>query len=433
MAVIGELSLWVALLMATWAAFVSFTGGSLDRRDLIESGRRAIYATLVMVALASAGLWTALFTHDLSIRYVASFSSANLPKIYLVSAFWTGLPGSMLFWCLLLSLFSSIVVFNDRLKRHEMMPYISGTLACLMLCLLATMCFAANPFDRLEWIPQDGRGMNPVLQNLGMVIYQPTLYIGYAATSVPFAFAVVSRAGKGFDAESGTAIRRWTTAAWLFTTLGILLGMWSAYGRAGWDSSWALQPIKNGSVLPWLAISVSLLKRTVSRNRSRAGGYIVGLGVAAIIAALTGVAMSKDYELNLREGGSKELIDPFGHKWQFLSQGLSQYSVLNRDVTALALDLARDGKRAGVLSTENREYLNSKGARAFDALNVAGVRRSWAQDIYVILEGVREDTSVDVRVAFNPLIQWLWLGGALVAIGGVIAAWPHKPHAASVS
>src|SRR5687768_145020 len=115
--------------MATWAATVSFAGGQMRRGDLIESGERAIYATLAMVVLASAGLWTALFTHDFSIKYVASFSSANLPKIYTFTAFWAGQAGSMLFWCLILAIYASIAVYSNRARNRALMPYVSGTLA----------------------------------------------------------------------------------------------------------------------------------------------------------------------------------------------------------------------------------------------------------------------------------------------------------------
>jgi cytochrome c-type biogenesis protein CcmF len=115
--------------MAAWAATVSFAGGQMRRSDLIESGERAIYATLAMVVLASLGLWTALLTHDFSIKYVASFTSANLPKVYTITAFWGGQSGSLLFWALILSSYSAITLWTNRSRNRELMPYVSGTLA----------------------------------------------------------------------------------------------------------------------------------------------------------------------------------------------------------------------------------------------------------------------------------------------------------------
>ncbi|HKN59182.1 MAG TPA: cytochrome c biogenesis protein CcsA, partial [Gemmatimonadaceae bacterium] len=201
MILVGELSLWVALLMAAWAATVSFAGGQLRRSDLIESGERAIYATLAMVVLASLGLWTALLTHDFSIKYVASFTSANLPKVYTVTAFWGGQSGSLLFWALILSIYSAITLYTNRTRNRELMPYVSGTLALILLFFLATICLGSNPFERLDFIPIDGRGLNPQLQNPGMAIHPPNLYLGYVGTSIPFAFAIAALLTRRLDAE----------------------------------------------------------------------------------------------------------------------------------------------------------------------------------------------------------------------------------------
>src|SRR5438105_9953075 len=133
--------------MAAWAATVSFAGGQMRRADLIESGERAIYATLAMVVLASLGLWTALFTHDFSIKYVASFSRANLPKVYTFTAFWAGQAGSLLFWALILATYSGIAIFTNRRRNRELMPYVTGTLAVVLIFFLATLCFGANPYE----------------------------------------------------------------------------------------------------------------------------------------------------------------------------------------------------------------------------------------------------------------------------------------------
>lgn len=651
MILIGELSLWVALLMATWAATVSFAGGALKRRDLTVSGERAIYATLVMVVLASAGLWTALFTHDFSIKYVASFSSANLPKVYTFTAFWAGQAGSLLFWCLILAIYSSLAVFNNRARNRALMPYVSGTLAVVMIFFLATMCLGANPFERLDWIPADGRGMNPQLQNPGMAIHPPNLYLGYVGTTIPFAFAIAALITRRLDSEWLTAIRKWTLIAWFFNTTGIVLGMWWAYVELGWGGYWAWDPVENASLLPWLVntaflhsimvqekrgmlrkwnvtlvVSTFLLSifgtfitrsgiissvhsfaqspvgnwfagfllvsiivtaylvttrlkdleakatlesmvsreaaflynnvvlvgiafsvlwgtifpiiteavrgekitvgppffnavniplgltlllltgigpliawrrasianlqrqflnpvlagvtagvalllfgmrdftallayifaafvamtviqefykgvgarrrmygegvaaaftRLVSRNRRRYGGYIVHMGVVVIFAAFAGLAFKREFDLTLKSGDSKQLTDPFGHKWTFVSQGISQYNLLNREVTALALDLTRDGKSAGVLTTEKRQHVDSRGAPTFEPSTEVGIRESWKQDVYVVLAGVRDDQSAEIRVTFNPLVRWVWLGGGLMALGGIIVMWPQ--------
>ena len=648
---IGELSLWVALLMAIWAATVSCAGGALERRDLTLSGERAIYATLAMVVLASIGLWTALFTHDFSIKYVASFSSANLPRVYTFTAFWVGQAGSMLFWCLILAIYSSIAVFNNRAKNRELMPYVTGTLAIVLIFFLATMCLGANPFERLEWVPADGRGMNPQLQNPGMVVHPPNLYLGYVGTTIPFAFAIAALITRRFDSAWLTAIRKWVLIAWFFNTTGILLGMWWAYVEPGWGGYWAWDPVENASLLPWLVntaflhsvivqekcgmlrrwnvilvvtafllsipgafitrtgfissaqsfaqspagnwfagflilaiivtaflvatrlqdleakatlesivsreaallyssiilagIALSVLggtllpviteavrgeritvgppyfnavdiplgltllfftgvgpilawrrasradlqrqlvtpalagfttavtlfilgmrdfsailafsfaglvamtviqefyngvgarrkmygegaarafPRLISHHRRRYGGYIVHMGVAVIFSGFAGLAFIKEFHLSLGEGASRELVDPYGHRWTFVNQGISQYDILNRQVTALALDLARDGKPAGVVTTEKRQHIDSRGAPTFEPSTEAGIRESWRQDVHVVLSGVDENQVAAIRVSFNPLVRFVWLGGVLMAIGGLVVMWPR--------
>src|SRR5919107_1881687 len=201
MILVGELALWVAFLMAAWSTTVSFAGGAMRRGDLVASGERGAYATFAFVVLAAIGLWTAIFSHDFSIKYVASFTSANLPTPYLFTALWAGQAGSMLFWCLILALFSAITVATNRAANRALMPYVTGVLAATTLFFLATLCFGSNPYERLDWIPPDGRGMNPQLQNPGMAIHPPMLYLGYVATSVPFAYAIAALATRRLDAS----------------------------------------------------------------------------------------------------------------------------------------------------------------------------------------------------------------------------------------
>jgi cytochrome c-type biogenesis protein CcmF len=149
------------------------------------------------------------------------------------------------------------------------------------------------------------------------------------------------------------------------------------------------------------------------------------MGVVVVFAAFAGLAFKKEADVTLKSGDSKELVDPFGHKWKFVSQGLSQYDLLNRQVTALALDLTRDGKPAGVLTTEKRQHVDSRGAPTFEPSTEVGIKESWRQDVYVVLAGVRDEQTAEIRITFNPLVRWLWLGGALMALGGIVVMWPQ--------
>lgn len=142
------------------------------------------------MVLASIGLWTALLTSDFSVRYVASFTSANLPIVYKFSAFWGGQAGSMLFWCLVLAGYAAAATFTNRNKNRALMPWVTGVNGAVLLFFVMATAIASNPFERLEWIPPDGRGLNPQLQNPAMAIHPPLLYLGYVATAIPFGFAM---------------------------------------------------------------------------------------------------------------------------------------------------------------------------------------------------------------------------------------------------
>ncbi len=267
MVVIGELSMWVALLFAAWACVVSFSGGVLRRADLTETGERALYMTWGFVVLASLGLWTALIRHDFTLHYVASYTSANLPTLYTLTAFWAGQEGSMLFWALILSTYSAIAVWANRRRNRALMPYVVGTLSAVLLFFLATLCFGASPFRRLPYEVFDGNGLNPQLQNPGMAFHPPNLYLGYTATTVPFAFAIAALITRRLDGEWLAAVRRWSLVSWFFLTVGITLGMWWAYVELGWGGYWAWDPVENASLLPWLTGTAFLHSIMVQEKR----------------------------------------------------------------------------------------------------------------------------------------------------------------------
>src|SRR5688572_7085571 len=279
--------------MAAWAATVSFAGGALARRDLVASGERAIYATLAMVVLASLGLWTALFSHDLSVKYVASFTSVNLPKAYLFTAFWSGQAGSLLFWCLILAMYSALAIYTNRTRNRALMPYVSGTLALVLIFFLATMCFGSSPYERLDWIPAEGRGMNPQLQNPGMAIHPPNLYFGFVATHIPFAFVVAALITRKLDADWLAAVRRWALLSWLFLTIGITLGMWWAYVELGWGGYWAWDPVENSSLLPWLTTTAFLHSVMVQEKRGMLRKWNVTLVASSFLLAILGTFITR--------------------------------------------------------------------------------------------------------------------------------------------
>ena len=293
MILVGELSLWIALLMCVWSVTLSFAGGAMRRSDLIASGERGLYAGFGFIVLASAGLWTALITSDFSLRYVASFTSANLPFVYKVSAFWGGQAGSMLFWCLILAGYAALATFANRRSVRELMPWVTGTNALVLLFFIATTAIASNPFERLDWVPADGRGLNPQLQNPAMAIHPPMLYLGYVATAIPFGFAIAALVTRRLDAEWLGAVRRWALVSWVFLTIGVVLGMWWAYVELGWGGYWMWDPVENASLLPWLTGTAFLHSIMIQEKRGMLRKWNVTLVVATFMLSVLGTFITR--------------------------------------------------------------------------------------------------------------------------------------------
>lgn len=293
MILVGELSLWIALLMCVWSVVLSFAGGYMRRNDLIVSGERGIYAAFVFVALASIGLWTALLTSDFSLRYVASYTSSNLPVIYKFSAFWGGQAGSMLLWCLVLSAYAALATWMHRKDNRELMPWVTGTSAAILLFFIVTNAIASNPFERLDWIPADGRGLNPQLQDPAMAIHPPMLYLGYVATSIPFAFAIAALISRRLDAEWLGAVRRWSIVSWFFLTVGIVIGMWWAYIELGWGGYWMWDPVENASLLPWLTGTAFLHSIMIQEKRGMLRKWNIVLVVTTFLLSILGTFITR--------------------------------------------------------------------------------------------------------------------------------------------
>ncbi len=651
MTILGNLALWIALLIALWGAVMGFAGGSQGRPELQVSAKRAMFATTAALLVAVVCLEWALFTRDFNVEYVASYTSRNLPTFYTWSALYAGQKGSLLFWASVLAVFGALAVVFTGARHRVYLPYVIGIVSIVVAFFISAMLAAANPFERLPFTPVDGRGMNPQLQNPGMVFHPPMLYLGYISITIPFAFAMAALLSKKLDAEWLVAIRKWTLVSWLFLSIGILLGMWWAYVELGWGGYWAWDPVENASLLPWLTMTAFLhsvmvqekrgmLKkwnlaliigswllsifgtfitrsgvissvhsfaqsgvgyffliflvasgvlsfwvyarrlplltaetrlesmvsreasflfnnlllvgiafsvlwgtlfpilseavqgtkvtvgppffnqvnvplglallaltgigpliawrraslpnlqrqfaipavvgvfgglallvagmrqplailafslgafvmatvaqeyfrgitarhrqygeghalaaaRLIGRNRRRYGGYVVHAGIVLLFAAFAGMAFKTETQATLRPGESATLRSPFGHEWTFTHLGVSQYDALNRLVTAGTVELARDGRRVGILKSEKRQHVDGLGRPTFEPSTEVGIRSDLREDVYVVMAGVVNGTEQTVyRFTLNPLVWWVWFGGYVVVLGGVIVMWP---------
>ncbi|MGH7632757.1 MAG: heme lyase CcmF/NrfE family subunit, partial [Gemmatimonadaceae bacterium] len=167
------------------------------------------------------------------------------------------------------------------------------------------------------------------------------------------------------------------------------------------------------------------LLHLVARNRRRYGGYIVHVGIVVLFAAFAGLAFKEEFDVSLKGGETYATVDPYGHQWRFVSQGVSRYDELNRHTTAVLLEAFRDGKRMGVIKTEKRQYVDSRGVPSFEPSTEVGIMSGLRQDVYVVLAGVTGEDTAEMRITFNPLVWWVWYGGMIMALGGLIVMWPQ--------
>ncbi|NOY87730.1 MAG: heme lyase CcmF/NrfE family subunit [Deltaproteobacteria bacterium] len=266
---IGNYSQLLALFFSLTTIALLLTGIMKNDFRFIMSGRRALVTVAFFTSTASIALVYLFFTNNFQVEYVASYSNRALPLFYKATAFWAGQKGSLLFWAWILSLFSAVVVYNTRDEiDSKATPYIYTVLAATLVFFLALITFVTNPFDLLRFIPPDGKGLNPMLQNPGMIFHPPTLFLGYVGFTIPFAYAIAAMASGNLDESWLKKTRVWNILAWVFLTIGILLGGQWAYVELGWGGYWAWDPVENASFIPWLVATAFIHTAIIQERRN---------------------------------------------------------------------------------------------------------------------------------------------------------------------
>ncbi len=235
---LGNGVLIAALVAAICGAGAGFLGGRTQDERLLASARNGAFVVAGLLLLAAVTLIAAFVHHDFSLRYVAEHSSRSMPVEFVIAAFYSGQPGSLLYWALTLSVFSSIVVAVNFQRLRALIGYVIGVLMSVEVFFLLVLAFVSSPFERLLSVPADGRGLNPLLYDHGMLIHQPMLLLGYSSVAVPYAFAMAALIAGRTDAEWIRASRRYALFAWAFLGAGNLLGAWWAYHVLGWGGYW---------------------------------------------------------------------------------------------------------------------------------------------------------------------------------------------------
>ncbi|MDO8688343.1 MAG: cytochrome c biogenesis protein CcsA, partial [Dehalococcoidales bacterium] len=267
MADLGYIALFLALVASVYSA-VAFIFGERNRHlAMLASAKNSLLVVCGLVSVAVAALAYSLVTHDFQIEYVASYTSRTLSVPYLISALWAGNDGSLLFWGWLLSIFAAVVVLQKRDTGKALVPYASSIIMVTEAFFLILLLWVANPFQRLSFVPADGNGLNPLLQNPGMLFHPPFLLAGYVGFTIPFAFAMAALLTRRLGDEWLITIRRWTLLTWLILGVGNILGAWWAYVELGWGGYWAWDPVESAGFMPWLVATAFLHSIMMQRRR----------------------------------------------------------------------------------------------------------------------------------------------------------------------
>jgi cytochrome c-type biogenesis protein CcmF len=265
---VGGGALLVALVLATWGAVAAAVGARTGRRALVESAQHAVLGVFALLTGALALLTYAFLAFDFSVRYVAMNTNLGTPYYYRITAVWGALEGSIVLWAWMLALYTVLVVLRHRLNARELYPWVLTVMLGITAFFLLVMIGPAPVFARLVPVPADGRGLNPLLEDTGMITHPVALYLGFTGFTVPFAFAIAALAAGRLGDFWITTTRRWTLVAWYFLSLGLLIGGWWSYHVLGWGGYWAWDPVENAAFMPWLT-GTALLHSVMVQERRR--------------------------------------------------------------------------------------------------------------------------------------------------------------------
>ncbi len=285
---LGNFALMLALCLALIQGIVPIAGSFRANRRWMALARPLAAGQFAFVSLAFACLVSAFINNDFSVAYVASNSNSALPIYYRIAATWGGHEGSLLLWSEMLVLWTfAVALFSSQLPEQTV-ARVLGVMGLISVGFLCFMLFTSNPFERLLPGAADGRDLNPLLQDFGMIIHPPMLYMGYVGFSVAFSFAIAALMGGQLDAAWARWSRPWTLVAWMFLTLGIFMGSFWAYYELGWGGWWFWDAVENASFMPWLVGTALIHSLAVTEKRGSFKNWTVLLAIFAFSLSLLG-------------------------------------------------------------------------------------------------------------------------------------------------
>src|SRR5210317_199807 len=285
---LGNFALILGLCMSLVLSTFPLIGSLNNTPGWVALARPAAWGQFFFVTISFAALVNAFLSNDFSVLYVAQHGNTQLPLIYKISAVWGAHEGSLLLWALILSSWTVAVALFSRALPAEVVARVLAVMGMVSIGFMSFLLFTSNPFDRVFPVPMEGGDLNPLLQDFGLAVHPPMLYMGYVGMSVAFAFAIAALIGGKLDAAWARWSRPWTLVAWVFLTIGIVLGSWWAYYELGWGGFWFWDPVENASFMPWLISAALLHSAIVVEKRDALKSWTILLAIIAFGFSLIG-------------------------------------------------------------------------------------------------------------------------------------------------
>ncbi len=409
---LGRYCLLACLVLSGYGLLASVWGGVRRNRAFVRSGENATVAHFFLALVASACLVGLLMTDQFQVEYVFGYSSINQPAIYKFSAFWGGQSGSLLFWALILAFFSAVVIFQNRHKNRDLMPYTTAVLLGTSFFFTLLLNFASNPFELLPRVPVDGNGLNPLLQNWYMTIHPPMLYLGYICLTVPFAFALGALISGRLDTTWIPVTRRWGLISWCFLTFGIALGGMWAYEELGWGGYWAWDPVENASFMPWLVSTAFLHSIMITEKKGMLKTWNFSLILLSFLLSIFGTFITRSGVISSVHSFALSNLGPFFVVFLALSTFVGLFWIFYRSA-----ELRSELKMQSFLSREASFLLNNW---LFVSICFAVF---WGTVFPILSEWATGEKITVSAPFFNKVTAPLWLG--LLALTGIcpLIAW----------
>lgn len=287
--IIGNLSIYLALILSIYAFITIVIGIRKQDQRFIDSAKGATLATFILACISMTLLLVALGTSQFQFSLVYENTSSDLPMLYKLSALWSGNSGSLILWTFFLTMYTIMIAYSKKMVRNPMTPYVIAVILINTIFFYFILGFVTNPFELVsDGVPAEGMGLNPMLQDPGMIIHPVAIYLGYVGLVVPFAFAMASLMLKNMDSFWIKTTRRWTIIAWIFLTIGNVIGGYWAYRELGWGGYWAWDPVENASLMPWFTVTAFLHSVMIQERRNMLKTWNISLIILSYALSLFG-------------------------------------------------------------------------------------------------------------------------------------------------